>query len=77
MNQTFAIHFVLLPVGHLTSSIAVPDVLTGGAAERLVAFEAIGAVVSRLLQFSETGVGCFRSYGERKKVININYLFII
>ena len=43
--QRFTIHFVLLPVGHLTSSVAVPDTLTGVAAERSVAFEAIGTVV--------------------------------
>jgi len=40
---------VLLPVGYLTSSIAVPDVLTSGAAERLVGFEAMGAAVGRII----------------------------
>jgi len=49
--QTFTIHFVLLPVGHLTSSVTVPDALTGGAAESLVAFKAIGAVVGRLFLY--------------------------
>ena len=36
--HAFTIAFVLLPVGHLTSTITVPDALTGVAAERLVAF---------------------------------------
>jgi len=53
------IHFVLLPVGHLTSSITVPDVLTGDAAERLIAFQAIGALVGRLLQCGGGGAGFF------------------
>jgi len=43
--RAFTIHFVLLPVGHLTSSITVPDALTGGAPERLATFQAIGTVV--------------------------------
>ena len=68
--QTFTIHFVLLPVGHLTSSIAVPDALTGRAAKRLVGFEATGAVVVRLLQCGGGGVGCFLgNYSERNKKI--------
>lgn len=58
---------MLLPVGHLTSSTAVPDVLTDGATKRLVAFEAIGAVVSRLLPCAGTAVGCFNHNYEEQK----------
>ncbi len=43
--NAFTIPFVLLPVGHLTSSITVPDVFTSGTAECFVAFEAVGAIV--------------------------------
>ncbi len=57
--QRFTIHFVLLPVGYLTSSVAVPYTLTSVAAERLVAFEAIGTVVGRLFERGGNGVGCF------------------
>jgi len=48
---------VLLPVGHLTGSIAVPDAFAGGAAERLVAFKAIGAVVRHLFRCDCDGHG--------------------
>jgi len=44
-------------VGHLTSSIAVPDALTSGAAERLIGFEAIGAIVGRLFLYGSCGGG--------------------
>jgi len=44
-------------VGQLTSTIAVPDTLTGVAAERLVAFEAIGTVVGRLFLYGSGGSG--------------------
>jgi len=51
-------------VGDLTGSITIPNSLTGNAAERLIAFQAIGAVAGRLLQCS--GGGCFLgNYGER------------
>ena len=61
---------MLLPVGHLTSSIAVPDVLTGDAAERLIGFKAIGALVGRLLQCGGGGAGFFLSnYEKRNKKI--------
>lgn len=76
--QTFTIRFVLLPVGHLTCSITVPDVLTGDAAESLIAFGAIGAVVDQLLQCGGGGVGCFLgSYGENKIKRLGFYLLII
>jgi len=57
--NTLTIYFVLLPVGHLTSSIAVPDTLAGCTAERLVAFEAIGAVVGRLFLCGDRGAPLF------------------
>jgi len=38
-------------VGNLTRSITIPDTLTGGATERLVTFQAIGAVVGLLFLY--------------------------
>jgi len=68
---------VLLPVSHLTSSITVPDVLTGGTAKRLVGFEAIGALVGRLLQCGGGGAGFFLSNRDKrnKKIKFMIYLF--
>jgi len=61
-DQTFAIYFVYLPVGHLTSTIAVPDTLAGCTAEKLVAFEAIGAVVGHLFLFGDKVASFLQTY---------------